>query len=175
MESFQAKVVDIPLDGVSGVSGSVQVRFTWQPQLLARKKTHTSVLGTQKTYLHTDVNLEASGPLQRKPTARNRSRSSTLESSTMSPLSPTSPARQSFETSSIHADTASIATSSIADLSDLSDATGQPGVVKITLLEARGLRGVDKSGTSDPYVRVKVAKGQIYKTKVIPKSLTPEW
>jgi hypothetical protein len=170
-------MVDIPLDGVSGVSGSVQVRFTWQPQLLAHRKTQTSVLGTRKTYLQTDVNLEASGPLQRKPTRQTRSRSSTTESTTVSPLSPLSPAsaRQSFEATSINDDTASVAASSILDVGELSDATGQPGVVKITLIEARGLRGVDKNGTSDPYVRVKVAKGQIYKTKVCSKNLTPEW
>lgn len=95
----------------------------------------------------------------------------------MSPLSPGSPSagRQSFETSSIYDDNASIATSSIADLGELSDTTGKPGIITVTLLEARGLRGVDKSGTSDPYVRVKGVKGQIYKTKVIFKSLTPEW
>ncbi|KAI9313877.1 C2 domain-containing protein [Dichotomocladium elegans] len=50
VESFVAKNVNIPLDGVAGVDGYVQVRLLWKPQLLIRKKTHTSVLGDQRTY-----------------------------------------------------------------------------------------------------------------------------
>jgi hypothetical protein len=175
-----ARLVDIPLDGVAGVSGSVQVRFTWHPQLLINKKTQTSVLGTTRTYAHDDVNLEASGPLPRKSTSSQRSNSITrpsfesmdrqsLLSDPNASQSPVTQSRVSFE------DTLSLASSNIIDASAMSDATGKPGVVVVSLLEARGLRGVDKSGTSDPFVSVKVGRKAIYKTKVIPKTLAPAW
>jgi hypothetical protein len=166
-------MVDIPLDGVAGVSGSVQVKFTWHPQLLINKKTQTSVLGTTRTYAHNDVNLEASGPLLRDPQQYDMSRrSSDGGGSQLSELYGT----QALDSRISCDDTVSITPSSImADSNAISDATGRAGVVTITLLEARGLRGVDKSGTSDPFVRVKVGREQIYKTKFIPKTLDPEW
>lgn len=176
VESFKPRMVDIPLDGVSGVSGSVQVKFTWHPQLLKTKKTHTSVLATTRTYAHDDVNLEASGPLVRSTNQYDMARHSS-ESYHESQLSDPHGSRMSVESSrASYEDTVSIAPSSILqDVNTMSNATGQAGSVTITLIEARGLRGVDKSGTSDPYVRVKVGKDQIYKTQVIPKTLDPEW
>lgn len=175
VESFRARMVDIPLDGVAGVSGSVQVRFTWHPQLLVNKKTQTSVLGTTRTYLHNDVNLEASGPLPRNSLS-SHSMARTSTDSRQSHVTE-SVGRSSYENQSRISldDNASLAPSTIADTSALSDATGRAGIVSVNILEARGLRGVDKSGTSDPFVRVKVGKSQIYKTKVIPKTLAPEW
>jgi hypothetical protein len=175
-----ARMVDIPLDGVASVSGSVQVRFTWHPQLLINKKTQTSVLGTTSTYAHDDVNLEASGPLPRKSTSSQFSGSivrSSFESMDRQSLpsdpnasqSPTTQSHFSFE------DNVYLVRSSITNIGAMSDATGRPGVVVISLLEARGLRGVDKRGTSDPFVSVKVGRKAIYKTKVIPKTLAPSW
>lgn len=167
VQSFEANTVDIPLDGVAGVSGYVKVKFTWHPQLLAHKKAQTTVMSNTRTYLHNDLNLEASGPLQRVET--NESSHQTV--GTLSPS--VSAGRQSLETSSLvsYDDSVSIAPSSFG----VSDATGRAGIVTVTLVEARGLRGVDKSGTSDPFVRVKVGKHQVYKTKVKPKTLAPEW
>ncbi|KAI8364384.1 C2 domain-containing protein [Blakeslea trispora] len=176
VESFQTRMVDIPLDGVAGVSGSVQVNFTWHPRLLINKKTQTSVLGANRTYIHDDVNLEASGPLlnnsgsQWTSSGMERISSESGESHDHRSLG-----RQSFESHQTHDETASFETSTMADTRTLSDATGRAGIVTITLLEARGLRGVDKSGTSDPFVRVNVGRDQIYKTKYIAKTLAPEW
>ncbi|KAI9485598.1 MAG: C2 domain-containing protein [Benjaminiella poitrasii] len=150
VESFKVRNVDIPLDGVAGVSGSVQVQFTWHPQLLVNKKNQTSVLGATRTYVHNDVNLEASGPLPRLSTS---SQYSIARSSTESTRSHVPDSRQSLESThqSNFDDTASLAPSSIVDVRALSEATGRSGVVSITLLEARGLRGVDKSG-SEPFL-----------------------
>ncbi|KAI8987617.1 C2 domain-containing protein [Mycotypha africana] len=122
VESFGSRLVDIPLDGIAGVSGTVQVRFTWQPQLLAsNKRQKTSVLATTRTYLHDDVNLEASGPL--------------IRDSRLTVGTESNQSRASFD------DNASISALSFADTAALSDATGKPGIVTITLIEARGLRG----------------------------------
>ncbi|CEG70147.1 hypothetical protein RMATCC62417_06095 [Rhizopus microsporus] len=167
VESFKARLVDVPLDGVEGVSGSVQIRLTWHPQLLINKKTQTSVLGTTRTYAHDDVNLEASGPLLRD-----------AESSRISSDSQREPyGRPSVESDSRFSldDSVSIAPSSFIDEDQVSDTTGRDGTVIVTLLEARGLRGVDKSGTSDPFVRVRHGRSDIYKTRYISKTLAPEW
>jgi Ca2+-dependent lipid-binding protein len=58
---------------------------------------------------------------------------------------------------------------------ELSESVGANGTVEVHVIAARGLRGVDKSGTSDPYVRLKVGKDSSNKTKRIKKSLDPEW
>ncbi|KAI8061632.1 hypothetical protein BC940DRAFT_279508 [Gongronella butleri] len=49
------------------------------------------------------------------------------------------------------------------------------GTVTVHLLSARNLPGVDKSGTSDPYVQVRMNNHTLHKSNVIKKSLTPEW
>ncbi|KAI9469131.1 MAG: hypothetical protein EXX96DRAFT_492606 [Benjaminiella poitrasii] len=48
VESYSAKEVEIPLDGQAGDTGSVRVRFKWEPQLLLRRKTHTMFMGTTR-------------------------------------------------------------------------------------------------------------------------------
>lgn len=193
VESFMLHRVDIPLDGVSGVSGYVQLEFNWQPQLLINKKTQSSVLATSKTYAHQDVSLEVAGPLARNSTSSRFSdsyaryssdiddigykdssdidemgfRQNSVENLTLEPID--SESRVSFD------DNASSVQSVSNDLGFISNTTGRDGTVMFTLLEARGLRGVDKSGTSDPFVRVSVGKTRMYKTEYIPKTLTPEW
>ncbi|KAI8367199.1 C2 domain-containing protein [Choanephora cucurbitarum] len=174
VESFLSRMVDIPLDGVAGVSGSVQVKFTWHPRLSVNKRTPTSVLGANQTYVHDDVNLEVSGPLLENPGWSN-SNMERISSESGESHDQRSYGRQSFESFQMHDDSASLEASTIADTRTLSDATGRAGIVTITLIEARGLRGVDKSGTSDPFVRVNVGKEQVFKTKYIPKTLNPEW
>ncbi|KAI9266501.1 C2 domain-containing protein [Phascolomyces articulosus] len=71
-------------------------------------------------------------------------------------------------------DLASIATT-IEDEKDLSDTAGVDGMLTVRIIEARGLKGVDKSGTSDPYVRVRIDGHSVYKTKAISKTLAPTW
>ncbi|KAG0347914.1 hypothetical protein BG004_006563 [Podila humilis] len=52
---------------------------------------------------------------------------------------------------------------------------GEPGTLTIHVIEAEGLMGVDKSGTSDPYVKVRVGSNSVLKTKVKKENLTPNW
>jgi len=47
--------------------------------------------------------------------------------------------------------------------------------LKIKVISAEGLKAVDNSGTSDPYVKVQHQKKTLYKTKVIKKNLNPTW
>ncbi|KAG0287267.1 hypothetical protein BGZ96_008807 [Linnemannia gamsii] len=52
---------------------------------------------------------------------------------------------------------------------------GIPGRLTIQVIEADGLLGVDKSGLSDPYVKVRVNAEQVLKTKVKKETLNPNW
>ncbi|KAJ1914688.1 Tricalbin-2 [Tieghemiomyces parasiticus] len=49
------------------------------------------------------------------------------------------------------------------------------GVVKLNLLEARGLRNVEQIGKSDPYVKVLVHTKQQARTRIIENDLDPVW
>ncbi|XP_065198290.1 uncharacterized protein LOC135829831 [Sycon ciliatum] len=50
-----------------------------------------------------------------------------------------------------------------------------PGVIHIIIHRARDLMSKDINGKSDPYCIVKVGKAVRYKTRVIPKTLHPQW
>ncbi|KAF9199830.1 hypothetical protein BGZ49_010006 [Haplosporangium sp. Z 27] len=52
---------------------------------------------------------------------------------------------------------------------------GEPGGLTIQVLEAEGLTGIGKHGTSDPYVRVSMNGKNLYKTKVKKENLSPNW
>lgn len=56
-----------------------------------------------------------------------------------------------------------------------SETTGEPGILTLHLIEAKDLIANDRGGTSDPYVRVRINKKEIYKTQHIKKTLTPRW
>ncbi|XP_063698220.1 multiple C2 and transmembrane domain-containing protein [Culicoides brevitarsis] len=47
--------------------------------------------------------------------------------------------------------------------------------LRVTLKEGRGLVAMDKSGTSDPYVKFKVGGRMLYKSKTVHKDLNPKW
>ncbi|KAJ1638917.1 hypothetical protein T492DRAFT_165393 [Pavlovales sp. CCMP2436] len=49
------------------------------------------------------------------------------------------------------------------------------GELSVRLRYARGLRGANKDGSSDPYARVLVAGQRPLKTKVAKKTLSPDW
>ncbi|KAF9436033.1 hypothetical protein BGZ76_004991 [Entomortierella beljakovae] len=58
---------------------------------------------------------------------------------------------------------------------DTGEVVGEPGSLTIQIIEADGLTGVDKSGTSDPYVKVSIGNKSIHKTKVKKENLAPNW
>ncbi|KAI9488020.1 C2 domain-containing protein [Zychaea mexicana] len=126
VESFASKDVNIPLDGVAGVTGSIRVRFLWQPQLLVKRKTQTSVLGST-TRIGTSTSMSsAEGGGMHSRTASEAGSGILQRSST---------------------DLGSIATT-IDNGNGLSDTVGVDGQLTVRIIEARGLQGVDKSGTT---------------------------
>ncbi|KAF9097270.1 hypothetical protein BGX23_009389 [Mortierella sp. AD031] len=58
---------------------------------------------------------------------------------------------------------------------DSGEIVGEPGNLTIHVIEATELAGVDKSGTSDPYVKVSVNNKTVLKTKVKKENLSPSW
>ena len=54
------------------------------------------------------------------------------------------------------------------------DPLKEKGILRVTLNSARGLVAADENGKSDPYVKMHLA-GQIFKSKVKKKTLTPHW
>jgi Ca2+-dependent lipid-binding protein len=58
------------------------------------------------------------------------------------------------------------------------------GTLAVTVIEAKNLQAVDSSGTSDPYIKIRVVDSQhgkgknekiLLRTKVIKKTTTPVW
>jgi len=47
--------------------------------------------------------------------------------------------------------------------------------LRIKVISAEGLKAVDNSGTSDPYVKVQHQKNTLYKTKPVKKTINPTW
>jgi len=58
---------------------------------------------------------------------------------------------------------------------DHGDMIGEPGNLTLHVIEADTLMGVDKSGTSDPYVKVNFGSKTVLKTKVKKENLSPNW
>ncbi|KAI8064721.1 C2 domain-containing protein [Gongronella butleri] len=176
VESFSVKDMEIPLDGVSGVSGSVFVRFLWHPRLLANKKTYTSAaLGDSQAYAGPAQHLEPASRLSIDSTSRlsvdSRSSSPNLPEDTMS--DDQNALSRTTSRGSMPAPESVLSLDQAAML--ISDTSGGHGIVTVKIVEARGLRGVDSSGTSDPFVRVRVGSNEVYKTRVVKKNLRPEW
>ncbi|ORX59741.1 hypothetical protein DM01DRAFT_1333202 [Hesseltinella vesiculosa] len=186
VESFSTRELEIPLDGVAGVRGSVFVRFLWHPRLLTNKKSSTSsVLGDSETYASPAVALE---PSRASIDGRRLSMDSNISAGATSLGAAADQlyyqqegdshhereiSNNSAAASSIQGDAASLLDADHTTL--ISDAHGVEGNVTIKIVEARGLRGVDKSGTSDPFTRVRVDNHNVFRTRVIKKTLRPEW
>lgn len=58
---------------------------------------------------------------------------------------------------------------------DSGEIVGEPGNLTIHVIEAAELAGVDKSGLSDPYVKVSYGSKTVLKTKVKKENLSPSW
>lgn len=211
VESFVARVVKIPLDGVAGVSGHIRVRFLWQPQLLTTRKTHTSMLTTMRTMTYGGKSPTATGssafgvsnspslsriaPTPPLPASRSSSLLGNLAShsdksppSAPAPPAPAPPAppappagpvhqthSRSISKSSERSYEASVHSNKNIASSIKPTDLAKHGTVTVHIIGARGLPGIDKNGTSDPFVQVRLHHHNLHKTKTIKKNLDPEW
>lgn len=197
VESFLAHESDIPLDGVEGVTGSVRVRLKWEPQLLLRRKTHTTFMGTTRkmttkmgttafnwsqppkstTMTSPDEPISTTKSLQTKLSNILESTSSSIAAVRTSNTSPQAHQLQQQRSRQIDATAGSHQPSIVNNTSSgdnhdfLVKAT--PGTVTVHVIEARGLRGdLDKL---HPQVIVHLGKDQVLKTKKLKKTSTPTW
>ncbi|CAG8554094.1 17567_t:CDS:10 [Acaulospora morrowiae] len=59
--------------------------------------------------------------------------------------------------------------------SSVAESASESGSLRLSIIEAKDLIAADSGGTSDPYVKVKLNKKEIYKTQIIKKTLNPKW
>jgi len=64
------------------------------------------------------------------------------------------------------------------DLENMLKATSHDdpiGLLKVNIIEGRGLKNIEKLGTSDPYLKMNLGGNEIIRTKVIDNDLNPYW
>ncbi|KAI8333575.1 C2 domain-containing protein [Chlamydoabsidia padenii] len=191
LESFAAKEFEINL-----TEGSLKVRLLWQPQLLARKRTGTSLFSAT-TRMFTSApgavagaGFDAGGKVlgasfdalgsgirgfgKFAGGGGGKKEDVPVVASTTSsgtPIVTPEPSRISMSTINT--------TSNGNDVVNSSSTVNEGGFalknIQVALLGARNLKAMDRGGTSDPYARVRIGNKVVYKTKHIKKTLTPEW
>ncbi|KAI9473518.1 MAG: C2 domain-containing protein [Benjaminiella poitrasii] len=201
VETFVTTTKEYKLDK----GGLLTLRLTWRPELVARKRTNTSlfsattrvftqapgsalvagkdvvgtaggrVLGAGSKVFGSGVSAIGSGFRSIGKIGKRSSGVSFEES----PIE--------REVSSPNADNSSVLSSSPSSSSVLSkqpttatrsvseEGLGGSTMIQVSLIEARNLKAMDRGGTSDPYCRVRVGNKALYKTHHIKKTLSPDW
>ncbi|KAI8070792.1 C2 domain-containing protein [Gongronella butleri] len=191
-ESFVARQVDVPLTG----GGSLVVRLLWQPQLLARKRTGTSLFsattrmftsapgsafGASKTIvgggigaggkvLGAGIDVLESG-FDRLNVFKKKEQAPVHGSLSGAATEPIMHRSSTSTVSLLSSPSASVGADDAASI----NTTSSGSTVQITLVEGRNLKAMDRGGTSDPYARVRIGNKVVYKTKHVKKTLTPVW
>ncbi|CAO3625901.1 unnamed protein product [Mucor hiemalis] len=219
LESFAAKEVDVPLRG-----GKILLRLKWEPQLLARKREGTSLLGSTTRILTggagdvVGLGVGAGGKVITGGTkvvgggakivggaigggigaigggigaigrgfgkigghSKNQSTEVPVVQTVNGPVLtvPTDgqgePINTNNRESVVSSSGISVANSTTRPRSVFSD-KDRNATIKVTIVAARGLKGMNRDKTSDPYVRVRLGKHSIHKTKHLKKTCDPEW
>ncbi|KDR84854.1 hypothetical protein GALMADRAFT_107257 [Galerina marginata CBS 339.88] len=55
------------------------------------------------------------------------------------------------------------------------ESVNNQGVLRVELVDGHGIRGVDRSGKSDPFAVFTLNGGKVYKSETKKKTITPEW
>lgn len=180
--------------------GSLTLRLTWRPELVARKRSATNifsattrvftsapgnalgagrdvvgagfgaggkVLGAGGKVLGTGVSALGSG-IRGIGKIGKKSPTTVMEENE-------TPILDREVTSG--GDSSSVLSASPSNSTKQSRSISEDGgyAVQVALIEARGLKAMDRGGTSDPYCRVRVGGKVVYKTNYLKKTLTPEW
>ncbi|CAG8544777.1 1017_t:CDS:10 [Diversispora eburnea] len=106
----------------------------------------------------------------------NTTRSIKLQEVMDSPTEVSSPAAFTNTSKSASTETSSHFIENIANEKiDHLSKSAPTGNLILTLIEAKELVAADSGGTSDPFVKAKINKKEIYKTQIKKKTLTPTW
>lgn len=171
VESFSARTVDIPLDGQAGDTGTVRVRLKWEPQLLLRRKAHTTFMGTTRR-MTTRMGTTAFNWSQ--PPKTTTSKSNSVQSKLSELLDSTSSTRSSKEaTREINPDPAIYQQEANHKTDYDVSAKLTKGTVHIQVLEARDLKG--DGDKLNPVAIVHLGSRQVLKTKKLKRTSHPAW
>ncbi|KAI8070191.1 C2 domain-containing protein [Thamnidium elegans] len=181
IETFVTSTKEYKLDQ----GGTITLRLTWRPELVARKRTGTSLFSAT-TRVFTSVPGSALGAGKDAVGAGFGVGGKVLGGirgiGKMNKKSPTQEVVPPLPTESITpVATKSSATNSVISTSpststhQRSMAADDGATFQVDLIEARNLKAMDRGNTSDPYCRVRVNNKVVYKTQHIKKTLAPEW
>ncbi|CAO3622319.1 unnamed protein product [Mucor fragilis] len=181
VESFSARDVGIPLDGQAGDTGAVRVRLKWEPQLLLRRKTHTTFMGTTRR-MTTKMGTTAFNFSQPPKTTTSKSNSiqsklSGLLDSTSSTSSTTKPSSTIQEVREAEQEQTPVTSNRSVQPSQPADhdflVKTSEGTVHIQVVEARNLKG--DGDKINPVAVVHLGSKQLLKTKKVKKTPNPSW
>ncbi|KAI9275987.1 C2 domain-containing protein [Sporodiniella umbellata] len=170
IETFTTSTKEYPL--VDG-SGSLTLRLTWRPDLVARKRSGGSFFSaTTRVFTHNPgkevahgigagTKVLGAGVSAIGSGIRGIGRMGTSQS-----------IRQADDASSIASRESTQSSTTATQPRSIGDETA---TIKVQLLEARQLKAMDRGGTSDPYCRVRIGSKVVHKTRHIKKTLTPQW
>ncbi|ORX61723.1 hypothetical protein DM01DRAFT_32143 [Hesseltinella vesiculosa] len=168
LESFSAKEVDIPMDSNNS---TLRLRLLWQPELLARTKQGTSLLGATRAFtavpgqaLGAGVQL-AGGAVGLGGKAIGSGGKAIVGGVGRLGSKITSVGHRGSVTPQLQDGPAREASPNSSSVSSKRDAA------KLLIISARNL----KDGQHDVYLRVRNNSRSIYKTKVSKKTEAPEW
>lgn len=189
VETFVTTTKEYKLDQ----GGTITLRLTWRPELVARKRTGTSLFSAT-TRVFTSVPGSALGA-GKDVVGAGFGAGGKVFGAGASALgsgirgigkigrkSPTEEVVPPLPTEVITpVATKSSATNSVISTSP-SNSTHQRSMTvddgatfQVSLIEARNLKAMDRGGTSDPYCRVRVNNKVVFKTQHVKKTLAPEW
>ncbi|KAG1468857.1 hypothetical protein G6F56_003596 [Rhizopus delemar] len=172
LDTFVTSTKEYP---VANGTGSLTLRLTWRPDLVARKRTNTSFFSaTTRVFTHNPgkevvngigagTKVFGAGVSALGSGIRGIGRIGTSHS-----------IRRSDDSSSIlsRESTQSSVSPSVSQPRSIGD---EVVTIQVQLLGARSLKAMDRGGTSDPYCRVRIGSKVVHKTRHIKKTLTPEW
>jgi len=166
-EPFQSVERTLDLVSSKGQHGHIRVRLMFQPEIIAKSRKSTSTFSTAgramtqfgglpvtagKGVLHGVTGVFKKGPK--------------AEDHYQAPPVPDAPSGQAShpidQPDTLHADASS--------LSHEPRASGEPGTLRVTVLDAKDLSSSD----SKPYATIRLGDKE-FKTKPTPKTATPEW
>ncbi|KAI8968003.1 C2 domain-containing protein [Mycotypha africana] len=187
VETFQTTTREIDIDN----GGTLTVRLTWRPELVARKRTNTSLfnattraftsapgsaIGAGSKVLGTGVSALGSGIRGIGKIGKKFSSLSDDSSVSMDRDMPVSgaPTVASVDNDSTESSPLPGKESTTQRQSSPKSA-GDEVTIRVDLLGAKNLTAMDRGGTSDPYCRVRIGNKVVYKTRYLKKTLQPEW
>lgn len=204
VETFVATTKELQLDQ----GGSITVRLTWRPELVARKRSSTSLfsattrvftsapgnaIGTGKDVVGAGFGaggkvigaggkafgsgvsalgsgIRGIGKIGKKSSSEDKL---PLERE-MTNSSDVVPVPSQSTTNNV-TDASSVLSTSPSNSTKQRSMGEDESTYQVVLMEARGLKAMDRGNTSDPYCRVRVGNKVVFKTRHIKKTLTPDW